>query len=61
MSKNLNSKLKKEESYTCNSIKRGVKGSSCAVGRGPYGERPADCINYVNYLLSNLIRQIEHI
>jgi hypothetical protein len=53
MSKNLNSELKKEESYTCNPSKRGVEGSMGALGRGPYGERPADCTNYINHLLSN--------
>jgi hypothetical protein len=53
MSKNLNSGLKMEESYTCDPSKRGVEGSSSALGRGPYGERPADCINYVNHLLLN--------
>jgi hypothetical protein len=53
MSKNLNSELKKEENYTWDSSKRGVEGSSGASGRGPYGERPADCVNYVNHLLSN--------
>jgi hypothetical protein len=53
MSKNLNSELKKYESYTCNPSKRGVGGLSCALGRGPYGERSVDCINYVNHLLSN--------
>jgi hypothetical protein len=53
MSKNLNSELKKEESYTCDLSKHGVKGSSSAFGHGPYGERPADCTNYVNNLLSN--------
>jgi hypothetical protein len=53
MSKNLNSELKKEESYTCDPSKRGVEGSSGALGRGPYGERLAGCTNYVNHLLSN--------
>jgi hypothetical protein len=51
MSKNLNFELKKEESYTCDPSKRGVEGSMGALGHGPYGERPADCINYVNHLL----------
>jgi hypothetical protein len=32
MSKNLNSKLKREESYTRDPSKRGVKGSSGALG-----------------------------
>jgi hypothetical protein len=53
MSKNLNSELKKKESYTCDPSKCGVEGSSGALGCGPYGERPADCTNYVNHLLSN--------
>jgi hypothetical protein len=37
MSKNLNSKLKKEHNCTYNSSKRGVKGPPGAVGRIPYG------------------------
>jgi hypothetical protein len=45
MSKNLNSELKKEESYTYDPSKHGVEGSSGVLGRGPYGERPADCTN----------------
>jgi hypothetical protein len=53
MSKNLNSELKKEESYTCDPSKRQVEGSLGALGHGSYGERPANCINYVNHLLSN--------
>jgi hypothetical protein len=53
MSNNLNSKLKKEEDCTCDPSKRGVKGSPGALGRGLYGERPTDWMNYVNYLLSN--------
>jgi hypothetical protein len=53
MSKNLNSKLKKEENCTCHSSKHGVKGSLGALERGPYGERPVDYMNYVNHLLSN--------
>jgi hypothetical protein len=53
MSKNLNSELKKEESYTCDPSKRGVKGSLGALGHGLYGERHADYTNYVNHLLSN--------
>jgi hypothetical protein len=53
MSKNLNSKLKKEENCTCDPSKRGVKGSPGALGHGTYGERPADCTNYINHLLSN--------
>jgi hypothetical protein len=56
MSKNLNFELKKEESYTCDPSKRGVEESSGALGRRPYGERPVDCTNYANHLLSNLIR-----
>jgi hypothetical protein len=59
MSKNLNSELKKEESYTCDPLKHGVEGSPGVLGLRPYGERPTDCTNYVNYLLSNRIRQIE--
>jgi hypothetical protein len=61
MNKNLNSELKKEESYTCDPTKRGVEGSPSALEHGLYGERPADCTNYVNHFLSNWIRQIEHI
>jgi hypothetical protein len=53
MCKNLNFELKKEKSYTYDPSKHGVKGSSGALGREPYGERPADCTNYVNHLLSN--------
>jgi hypothetical protein len=53
MNKNLNSELKKEENYTCDPSKREVEGSSGALGCGPYGERPADYINYVNHFLSN--------
>jgi hypothetical protein len=51
--KNLNSELKKEESYTCDALKHGVEGSPGALGCEPYGERPVDCTNYVNHLLSN--------
>jgi hypothetical protein len=61
MSKNLNSELKKEESYTCDPLKHGVEGSPGALGYRPYGERSTDCTDYVNHLLSNWIRQIEHI
>jgi hypothetical protein len=61
MSKNLNSELKKEEYYTCDPLKHGVEGSPGALECGPYGERPADCTNYINHLLSNSIRQIDHI
>jgi hypothetical protein len=53
MSKNLNSELKKEESYICDPSKRGVEGSSGALGHGPYAERHVDCTNYINHLLSN--------
>jgi hypothetical protein len=53
MSKNLNSELKKKENYTCDPSKRGVKGSSGALGHELYGERLADCRNYINHLLSN--------
>jgi hypothetical protein len=53
MSKNLNYKMKKEENYTCDPSKREVKGSPGALGCGPYGERYADCTNYINHLLSN--------
>jgi hypothetical protein len=49
MSKNLNSKLKKKENYTCDPSKRGIEGSSGVLRRGLYGERPGDCTNYVNY------------
>jgi hypothetical protein len=37
MSKNLNSELKREETFTCDPSKCGVEGSSGALGRGPYG------------------------
>jgi hypothetical protein len=53
MSNNLNSELKKEESYTCGPLKRGVEGLPGALGHGSYGERPMDCTNYNNHLLSN--------
>jgi hypothetical protein len=53
MSKNLNSKLKKEEDCTCDPLKRGVEGSPGTLGCRPYGERPADYTNYINNLLSN--------
>jgi hypothetical protein len=53
MSKNLNSELKKEENYICDPSKRGVEVSLGALGCKPYGERHADCMNYVNHLLSN--------
>jgi hypothetical protein len=53
MSKNLNSKLKKEESYTYDPSKHGVEGSSGVLGRRPYGERLADCTNYFNDFISN--------
>jgi hypothetical protein len=53
MNKNLNSELKKEESYTYDPSKCGVKRSSGALGRGPYGERHVDYTNYINHLLSN--------
>jgi hypothetical protein len=53
MSKNLNSELKKEESYTCDPLKSGVEGLTDVLGCGPYGERHVDCTNYVNHLLSN--------
>jgi hypothetical protein len=53
MSKNLNSESKKKENYTCDPSKCGVEGSSSALGRGPYGERPVNYTNYVNQLLSN--------
>jgi hypothetical protein len=53
MSGSLNSELKKEGNYTCDPSKHGVKGLLGALGRGPYGERPMNCTNYVNHLLSN--------
>jgi hypothetical protein len=53
MSKNLNSELKKEENYTCDPSKCGIVASPGALGRGLYGEGPADCTNYINHLLSN--------
>jgi hypothetical protein len=52
MSKNLNSKLKKEDDCTYDPLKRGVEGLPGA-GRGPYRERFVDFMNYVNHLLSN--------
>jgi hypothetical protein len=52
MMKNLNSELKKEESYTLDPLKQGVEGSPGALGCEPYGERHVDCTNYVNHLLS---------
>jgi hypothetical protein len=39
MSKNLNSELKKEESYTSDLSKHGVEGLPGVLGRRPYGER----------------------
>jgi hypothetical protein len=56
MSKNLNFELKKKESYTYDPSNYGVEGSPGAFRHGPYQERPADCTNYVNHLLSNWIR-----
>jgi hypothetical protein len=53
MIQNLNSELKSEENCTRDSSKRGVEGSSGALGHKPYGERHADYTNYVNHLLSN--------
>jgi hypothetical protein len=53
MNKNLNSKLKKEENYTCDPLKRGVEGSPGVLGHILYGERSTDYTNYVNHLLSN--------
>jgi hypothetical protein len=47
MSKNLNSELKEEESYTCDPSKCGVEGLPDALGRGPYRKRPANFSNYV--------------
>jgi hypothetical protein len=58
MSKNLNSNLKKEENYTCDSSKRGIKGSSGALEHGLYGERPTDCTNYVIHLCWWLLRAV---
>jgi hypothetical protein len=53
MSKNLNSELKKEESYICDPSNLWVEGSPGALGCGSYGERHVYCINYVNHLLLN--------
>jgi hypothetical protein len=53
MSKNLNSKLKKEESNTGDPSKHGVEQSSGALGCGLYGKRSAGCTNYINHLLLN--------
>jgi hypothetical protein len=61
MSKNLNSELKKEENCTYYPSMSGVGRSSGALGHGLYGERPMNCTNYINHLLSNSIGQIEHI
>jgi hypothetical protein len=43
ISKNLNSNLKKEKSYTCDPLKHGVEVSLGALGCRPYEERPTDC------------------
>jgi hypothetical protein len=53
MSKDLNSELKKEESYTGDPSKRGVEGSPGALGCRSFGESLVDYTNYTNYLLSN--------
>jgi hypothetical protein len=53
MSKILNYELKREENYTYDLSKREVEGSPGALGHKPYGERPTDCTNCVNHLLSN--------
>jgi hypothetical protein len=53
MSKNLNSELKKKKDCTYDPSKRGVKGSPGALERGPYNVRHANCMNYINHLLSN--------
>jgi hypothetical protein len=37
MSKNLNSKLKKEENYNCDPSKCAIEGSLDVLGCGPYG------------------------
>jgi hypothetical protein len=49
MSKNLNSKLKNEENYTCDPSKRGVEGSTGVLGHRPYGERSSELKNEENY------------
>jgi hypothetical protein len=53
MSKNLNSELKKEQSYACDPSKCGVEVSLGALRCELYGERPTDFTNYINHLLSN--------
>jgi hypothetical protein len=53
MGKNLNSKLKKEENYTCDPSEHGVEGSLSVLGCESYEERLANCTNYINHLLSN--------
>jgi hypothetical protein len=51
MCKNLTSKLKKEENFTCDPSRRGVEGSFGAVGHEPYEERLLECMTYINHLL----------
>jgi hypothetical protein len=48
-----NSELKKEENYTCDLSKSGFERSPGALGHGPYGERPTNCTNYIDHLLSS--------
>jgi hypothetical protein len=50
----MNSKLNKNDKFTCDPWRRVVEGSPEAVGckicySGPYGEKPADCTNYINH------------
>jgi hypothetical protein len=49
MSKNLNSELEKEESYTCDPMKRRVEGLLVALGHGLYGEWPAQITLIICY------------
>jgi hypothetical protein len=54
MSNNLNSELKKEENYTRDQSKRGVKGSSGALGRGPYMQYPKDVLVVMHVIMHHL-------
>jgi hypothetical protein len=48
----MNYELKKEENFIRDPSRCGVEGSSGAVGRRPYGERPMNYMTYINNLLS---------
>jgi hypothetical protein len=54
MSKNLNSELKKEESYTYDPSNRGIERSSGALGHGLYKERHIMLIIYHQIELDKL-------